>query len=75
MPPTDQRLGPQDLAGQQVDFGQVMQQQSVAVDARLQMEFDIVAEDDVAGDVIGAHCDLVAARALGRQGGLIGTTE
>jgi hypothetical protein len=40
---------PQDRAGAQVHLGQVVQQQSAAVDARLQMEFNIAAEDDVAG--------------------------
>jgi hypothetical protein len=39
------------------------------------MEFNIVAEDDVAGDVVGAHHDPVAACALGRQDGPIGATE
>lgn len=35
----------------------------------------IVAEDDIAGYVIGGHRDLVAARALGRQDGPIGATQ
>ena len=64
MSPTDQRLGPQDLAGQQVELRQVVQQQSVAVDARLQMELDIVAEDAAEGYGIGGQRDLVAARAI-----------
>ena len=52
-----------------------MQEQCIAVDARLQMELDVVTEGEVGGDIAGAHCNLVAARTLRLQGGLIRATE
>ena len=74
MPPTDERLGRDDGAAPQVDLGQIVEQQRLAVDVALKVEFNVVAKKPLEGNVIG-HRDLVAARALGRHDGFIGAMK
>ncbi len=74
MPPADERFSGHDSAGPQVNLGKVVQQQRFTVDLALKMEFDLVSEQSFQRKVVGHH-DLVAAPALGRQDGFIGTTQ
>ena len=75
MPPTDERLGRDDGAAPQVDLGQIVEQQRLAVDVALKVEFNVVAEKPLEGNVIMGHRDLVTARALGRHDGFIGAMK
>ena len=74
MSPTHQRLGGNDGARPQVDLGQVIEQQRVAVDVTLQVPFDVAAET-LFQRVVACHCDVVAARAFGCQDSFVGAAE
>ena len=75
--PTDERLGPEDLAGAHVELRQVMQYQRavIAVDVSFEVQFDVVADRVPFGHLRAERCDFGPAGALGRPSGLIGATQ
>ena len=75
MLPAHQRLERENLAGAHVDFGQIVQDEGAVLDRALQVQLDVVAKLALQRHVVGEHRDLVAARALGREEGLVGAAE
>ena len=77
MSPTDQRLGPEDLAGAHVEFRKVVQYQRavIAVDDPFEVQLDIVADGVLLGHLRVEGYNRISADAFGRNDSLIGSTQ
>ena len=77
MSPTDQRLGPEDLAGAHVEFRKVVQYQRavIAVDDPFEVQLDIVADGVLLGHLRVEGYNRISADAFGRDDSLIGATQ